>query len=177
MALDRFAATWRESYVTSPEAHANAQDDGTCVFCRFAQMGVGETSGIVWESDDAFIILNAYPYGSGHLLALPKRHVSTFEELTDAEYASLFFAQRRMVRALNLAYGPHGINVGVNLGKAAGAGIPKHLHVHALPRWNGDTNFMTSIGETRVLSESLSSTWQKVSAALATLAPTDPSVD
>jgi len=82
-----------------------------------------------------------------------------------------------MVRAIEIAYHPNGINVGVNLGQAAGAGIPKHLHVHALPRWNGDTNFMTTIGETRVLPESLTSTWEKISAALAILDRGDPSVD
>jgi ATP adenylyltransferase len=177
VALERFAASWREAYVTSPEASANARDEGACVFCTFADMGVSISSGVVWMNDNAFIILNAFPYGSGHLLALPRRHVASVSDLSDAEYAALAFAQRRMVQALEIAYAPNGMNIGMNMGQAAGAGIPKHLHVHALPRWNGDTNFMTTIGETRVLPESLQSTWEKVSAALATLAPTDPSVD
>ena len=177
MALERFAASWREAYVTSPEAAANARVDTDCVFCHLASLGVSAASGIVWESDDAFIILNAYPYGSGHLLALPQRHVGALSDLSDREYGAVFFAQRRMVQAIEQAYRPDGINVGMNLGQAAGAGIPKHLHVHALPRWNGDTNFMSTIGETRVLPESLQSTWEKITAALASLPATDPSVD
>jgi ATP adenylyltransferase len=126
--------------------------------------------------EHSFIILNAFPYGSGHLLALPKRHVSSLIDLSTSEYLSVALTQRRMIAALELAYGADGMNVGMNLGQAAGAGIPKHVHIHALPRWNGDTNFMTTIGETRVLPESLESTWRKVVAALSTLAA-DPSLD
>ncbi len=176
MALDRFAASWREAYVTSPEAAENARHDVACVFCRLVDLGVSIDSGVVWMDDDSFIILNAFPYGSGHLLALPRRHVATLTDLSQGEYLSLALAQRRMISALTLAYGADGMNVGMNLGQAAGAGIPKHVHIHALPRWNGDTNFMTTIGETRVLPESLESTWTKVVAALSTLAA-DPSVD
>jgi len=175
--LDRFSASWRESYVTSDEARTNARDEGECVFCTFAAMGVGLDSGIVWSDDHAFIILNAFPYGSGHLLALPRRHVSTLTELGDQEYTALAFAQRRMIQALEVAYRPDGMNVGMNLGQAAGAGIPKHVHVHALPRWNGDTNFMSTIGETRVLPESLESTWRKVSEALASVDADASSLD
>ena len=176
MALDRFAASWREAYVTSPEAAENARHDVACVFCRLVDLGGSIDSGVVWMDDDSFIILNAFPYGSGHLLALPRRHVATLTELSQGEYLSLALAQRRMISALTLAYGADGMNVGMNLGQAAGAGIPKHVHIHALPRWNGDTNFMTTIGETRVLPESLESTWTKVVVALSTLAA-DPSVD
>jgi ATP adenylyltransferase len=175
--LDRFAASWRESYVTSPEASANARDEGDCVFCSLLLRGVGIDSGILWQDEHSFIVLNAFPYGSGHLLALPNRHVASFADLNVVEYTALALAQRRMVTALERAYQPDGLNVGANLGRAAGAGIPKHLHLHALPRWSGDTNFMSTIGETRVLSESLESTWNKVSQVLATMGPDDPSVD
>jgi ATP adenylyltransferase len=153
MPLDRFAASWREEYVSSASAAHHATDVGECVFCRFA-------------NDTAFVILNAFPYGSGHLLVLPRRHVSAIEELSDDEYAEFFWTLRKTVVALKATYGPDGMNIGFNLGRAAGAGIPKHLHAHVLPRWSGDTNFMTSIGETRVLPESLASTWQKVHASL-----------
>lgn len=176
MALDRFAASWREAYVTSSEAAENASHDVACVFCRLVALGVCEESGVVWMDEHSFIILNAFPYGSGHLLALPKRHVSSLIDLSTSEYLSVALTQRRMIAALELAYGADGMNVGMNLGQAAGAGIPKHVHIHALPRWNGDTNFMTTIGETRVLPESLESTWRKVVAALSTLAA-DPSLD
>jgi ATP adenylyltransferase len=140
-------------------------------------MGVGIDSGVVWRDEHSFIILNAFPYGSGHLLALPMRHVGDIGALGDEEYVALARAQRLMIQALNVAYSPDGMNVGMNLGQAAGAGIPKHLHVHGLPRWNGDTNFMSTIGETRVLPESLESTWHKVTAAIATVGASAPSVD
>jgi ATP adenylyltransferase len=116
----------------------------------------------LWRDEFSFVTLNAFPYGSGHLLVLPQRHVGSLVELGDEEYASFFLTLRRTVQALDAAYHADGMNVGMNLGQAAGAGIPKHLHGHALPRWNGDTNFMSTIAETRVLPESLSSTWQKV---------------
>jgi ATP adenylyltransferase len=160
--LERFAAAWREAYVTSPEAASHANDDGACVFCALAVLEPSSDSGVLWRDELSFVTLNAFPYGSGHLLILPQRHVGTLLELSDEEYASYFLALRRAVSALESAYHADGLNVGMNLGQAAGAGIPKHLHGHALPRWNGDTNFMSTIAETRVLPESLASTWQKV---------------
>ena len=162
MPLDRFSAAWREQYVSSTSATENADDDGECVFCVLADAEVSESSGVLWRDATTYVALNAFPYGSGHLLILPRRHVAGLSELSDAEYADFFGAIRRVVTALESAYGADGMNVGMNLGRAAGAGIPKHLHAHALPRWIGDTNFMTAIGETRVLPESLSSTWEKV---------------
>ena len=162
MPLDRFAASWREAYVSSPAAASHAVDDGACVFCALSELEPSIDSGVLWRDDLSFVTLNAFPYGSGHLLVLPRRHVATLGELTEEEYASFFWTLRRTVEALDAAYRADGMNVGMNLGQAAGAGIPKHLHGHALPRWNGDTNFMSSIAETRVLPESLASTWQKV---------------
>jgi diadenosine tetraphosphate (Ap4A) HIT family hydrolase len=161
--LERFAAAWREDYVANV-ARSHADDDGECVFCALAEAPVDESTGVIAKSDLSFIVLNAFPYGSGHLLILPRRHVSTIQDLTDAEYEDYFMMLRRAVSALEVAYGPDGMNIGMNLGQAAGAGIPKHLHGHVLPRWLGDTNFMTTIGEVRVLPESLQSTWQKVHA-------------
>jgi ATP adenylyltransferase len=163
--LERFAASWREAYVTSPDAAANARGEGECVFCALAAMAPSAASGVLWRDDWSFVTLNAFPYGSGHLLVLPRRHVGELSDLGDEEYASFFWALRRTVTALEVAYRADGMNVGMNLGQAAGAGIPQHLHAHALPRWNGDTNFMSTIGETRVLPESLVSTWHKVVAA------------
>ncbi|HEY5304500.1 MAG TPA: HIT domain-containing protein [Acidimicrobiales bacterium] len=162
MPLERFAASWREAYVTSPEAATNARGSGQCVFCALAELEPSVESGVLWRDDLSFVTLNAFPYGSGHLLVVPQRHVGDLQELSDEEYESYFWALRRAIKALEVAYHADGMNVGMNLGQAAGAGIPQHLHGHALPRWNGDTNFMTTIGETRVLPESLTSTWQKV---------------
>ena len=124
------------------------------------------STGVLWRSDLSYVALNAFPYGSGHLLVLPRRHVAGLAELTDAEWADFAAATRMVAAALERAYSPDGMNIGLNLGVAAGAGIPQHLHGHVLPRWAGDTNFMTSIGETRVLPESLASTWAKVHESL-----------
>lgn len=161
MALERFSAAWREEYVTNV-AQSHDDENGTCVFCVLAEEPVDESTGVIVKTELSFVVLNAFPYGSGHVLVLPKRHVSGLQELTDAEYEDYCLLQRRTVVALEAAYHPDGMNIGVNLGRAAGAGIPKHLHTHVLPRWLGDTNFMTTIGETRVLPESLPTTWRKV---------------
>ena len=162
MPLERFSAAWREDYVTSVTASDGALDENECVFCTLANAAVDEDSGVVARSELSFVVLNAFPYGSGHLLILPRRHVASLGDLSEVEYRDFSLMLRSTVRALEKAYGPDGMNVGMNLGQAAGAGIPRHLHGHVLPRWNGDTNFMTTIGETRVLPESLQSTWQKV---------------
>jgi ATP adenylyltransferase len=160
--LDRFWAAWREQYVSGAIVALNASDQGECVFCALSTQEVGESTGVLWRNETTFVALNAYPYGSGHLLVMPSRHVATLGELTEEEYQQFFLALRHTVMALEMAYGADGMNIGINLGVAAGAGIPKHLHAHVLPRWIGDTNFMTTIGETRVLSESLEATWRKV---------------
>ena len=164
MPLDRFSAAWREQYVT--DASGGAVESGGCVFCALAQLEPGESTGVLWRGEHTYVVLNAFPYGSGHLLVLPIRHVAKLQELAEPEHLEFFGAVRHVVVALEVAYQPDGMNVGFNLGQAGGAGIPQHLHGHVLPRWLGDTNFMTTIGETRVLPESLASTWRKVHAAL-----------
>lgn len=168
MPLERFSAAWREGYVSGAGASLNATDEGECVFCVLAREEVSETSGVLWRDEHTFVTLNAFPYGSGHVLVLPLRHVAEIAELSDVEYESLFMSVRRTALAIEAAYGADGMNIGMNLGRAGGAGIPKHLHAHVLPRWNGDTNFMTTIGETRVLPESLQSTWEKIHTTIRT---------
>jgi ATP adenylyltransferase len=111
------------------------------------------------------VLLNAYPYTNGHLLVLPNRAVAGLDGLTMAEHTELWQLVREGVAALEAAYRCDGVNVGMNLGKAAGAGVPDHLHAHVLPRWDGDTNFMTTVAETRVMPEALSVTWHKLRAA------------
>ncbi|MHB8378931.1 MAG: HIT family protein [Acidimicrobiales bacterium] len=164
MPLERFSAAWREAYVSSAFAGELDEETNECVFCVLAREPVGESTGVLKTTPSTFVALNAFPYGSGHLLVLPIRHVGALEELGDEEYEDFFLVLRDTIRALNGAYAPDGMNVGMNLGHAAGAGLPKHLHAHTLPRWLGDTNFMTTIGETRVLPEALESTWRKVHA-------------
>lgn len=166
MPLDRLSASWREQYVREATANERSGDQNGCVFCELLADGVSDSTGILAVSAHAFSILNAYPYGSGHVLVLPVRHIAALDDLTEEEATDYFALLRQTVRAVKSAYNPDGFNVGFNLGRAAGAGIPQHLHGHVLPRWNGDTNFMTSIGETRVLPESLTETWRKISSAL-----------
>ncbi len=163
MSLDRLWAEWRSTYVAGIAASAPS---GQSVFTQILGTGLpDDETHIVWRGEECFAILNAYPYGSGHLMVMPYREVAALEDLTIAEHTELWFGVRDAVAALKAAYAPDGVNVGMNLGQAAGAGVPGHLHVHCLPRWAGDTNFMTSVAETRVLPESLDVTWQKVRAA------------
>jgi ATP adenylyltransferase len=152
--LERLWAGWRSEYVGS----MGAEVPGECVLCRVVEDG----SQLVWRDDRTAVALNAYPYTSGHLLVLPVAHVA---EPEDVDGAALWQAVTDAVAALRAAYRPDGLNLGVNLGRPAGAGIPGHFHVHVLPRWNGDTNFMTTVAEARVLPESLPTTAEKVRAA------------
>lgn len=166
MSLERLWAGWRQEYVASATADERAGGDGGCVFCRIADSGPPSAdNGIVHRDDLVFVVLNAYPYASGHLLVLPLRHVSDLEELTAEESASLWAATRAAASAIAAAYEPDGLNLGANLGRAAGAGIPRHLHLHAVPRWSGDTNFMTAVSETRVLPERFDRSWERLRAA------------
>ena len=113
---------------------------------------------VVLRGERCYVILNLYPYNNGHLMVVPNRHLAALEALTPEEQTELMRFTRLSEMALNDAYNPQGINVGINLGKAAGAGIENHLHIHLVPRWSGDTNFMTAVGETRVLPEDLAAT-------------------
>lgn len=123
---------------------------------------------VVWRNASIMIVLNLYPYTTGHLLVVPRRHVEHLEDLEEAESAALWAGLRKGAAALKAAYQPEGINIGFNLGGAAGAGIPGHLHGHVLPRWYGDSNFMTSVASTRVLPESLDVTWERIAAQMET---------
>ena len=177
MSLETLWAGWRSDYVNSVgtvptgspgpvEAHGPADDPARCVFCRIAASGPPSAdNGVLWVGSGTFVVLNAYPYASGHLMVLPLRHVGSIGDLTAAEGAELWSATRLGVSALETALAPDGINLGANLGQAAGAGIPRHLHMHAVPRWLGDTNFMTTVAATRVLPETLAVTWERLRAA------------
>ena len=152
MNLERLWAGWREEYVASPG------DEEGCVLCRVLEEG-GQ---VIWRGERTAAVLNAYPYTSGHLLVMPVRHVSELEEVAGQEAYELWSTVSDAVRALKAAYSPEGINIGANLGRAAGAGVPGHFHVHVLPRWSGDTNFLTAVAEVRVLPESLDSSCEKL---------------
>jgi diadenosine tetraphosphate (Ap4A) HIT family hydrolase len=166
-ALGRLWAGWRSEYIEGVTNPAVAPD-GECVFCAILSSGLSdEETHIVWRdaSGTAFAILNAFPYTSGHLMVMPARHIGELEDLDGPETAALWEGVRQSVAAIKAAYRPDGLNMGANLGRAAGAGVPGHLHVHVLPRWRGDTNFMTSIAESRVLPETLSTSAHKLQAA------------
>ena len=129
-----------------------------CVFCLRAQADNPPDPLVVFRGTTAYIVLNKYPYNNGHLLIVPYRHTPTLASLTAEDLQEMAVLTQRTELALREAYDPEGINVGINLGKPAGAGIVEHVHIHAVPRWNGDTNFMTVFGDTRVLPEDLLST-------------------
>jgi diadenosine tetraphosphate (Ap4A) HIT family hydrolase len=170
--LERLWAGWRSAYVSGltddavPDgAEAGSTQAGdACVLCRLVAATDDEEALVLERTSLTITVMNLYPYGSGHLMVAPKRHVPSVEDLDDAETTALARAQTRAVQAIRATYAPDGINLGANLGRAAGAGIPGHLHVHVLPRWSGDTNFMTSIAEVRVLPESLDVGYQKLRA-------------
>jgi ATP adenylyltransferase len=162
MTLERLWAGWRGAYVSglAPEGQP-----GGCVFCRIIDTDDDEAALVLERTDRTIAIMNLYPYGSGHLMVAPLRHVGSIEDLDDDETAALALAQTRAVRAIRAAYGPDGINLGANMGRAAGAGVPDHVHLHVLPRWAGDTNFMTSVAEARVLPEALTDSYHKLLAS------------
>ena len=143
-------------------AAAKEADEGGCVFCAIV---AGEDTGeerILARTDLAFVTLAKYPYNPGHLLILPVRHAGELEDLTVDENAEIAILMQRSIRALREESDPHGFNLGVNLGRVAGAGIPAHLHWHVVPRWGGDTNFMPVVGGTRVLPELLADTFGRL---------------
>jgi ATP adenylyltransferase len=162
VSLERIWAGWRSSYVSDL---GTGGEDAGCVLCRLVGADDDAEALVLERTADTITVMNLYPYGSGHLMVAPVRHTPDVDDLTDDESASLMRALRRAVVALKRAYGPDGVNIGINQGAAAGAGIPGHLHVHVLPRWTGDTNFMTSVAEVRVLPEDLRTGYGKLRGA------------
>ena len=169
--MERLWNGWRNAYVTSGGAAGGVgRDDATSgrgsVFTRILQSGLSDDETyIVFRGAEVFAILNAFPYAVGHVLVLPYREVSELEELTPSETAELWMTVTDAVSALKVAYRPEGLNVGINLGKPAGGSVSQHLHVHVLPRWSGDVNFMEAIANTRTMPEALVDTAAKIRGA------------
>jgi ATP adenylyltransferase len=157
--LDRLWNPWRFQYVTKEKASEG------CIFCALPLVGDDEATLIVHRGRFNYIILNRYPYTTGHLMVVPFQHTDTLQGIDDPTAAELFDLVRKADGKLRQIYRPRGMNLGMNLGEAAGAGIAEHIHMHVLPRWIGDANFLTVIGETRILPEELSETYRKVKAA------------
>jgi len=193
--MDRLWTPWRYAYVTGEEAAAarmprkgvppalsawfDQHPEGLgCVFCNmltsvdFAVAGgmprgeADHAAYILLRGEHNFLVLNAFPYNSGHLMVVPYQHLASLAELPEPAALEMMRLARQVETALRSVYSPDGLNMGLNLGEAAGAGVAHHLHMHAVPRWSGDTNFMSVLGETRILPEILENTWQRVHEAL-----------
>lgn len=158
--MDYLWTPWRYRYI------ASGTKDDKCIFCAAAEGHDDVQSLIVLRAPKNFVILNRYPYTSGHVMVVPYVHRATLADSEPETLAEMMTLAQRVERALEDLYHPNGYNVGINIGRAAGAGIPEHLHLHVLPRWIGDTNFMTTVGETRVQPEELVTTYQRLRGAL-----------
>jgi ATP adenylyltransferase len=157
--MDRLWAPWRLAYAAAKPAAPG------CFLCRGPAEADDRANLVVWRTELSSVILNRFPYNNGHLLVSPRAHKARLDELTDAETLDLQRELSRMIGRLQRLVSPDGFNVGLNLGAAAGAGVPGHLHWHVVPRWNGDTNFMPVLTDTKVIVQSLDSLWEMLTAA------------
>lgn len=186
--LERLWSPWRMAYIAKASGQtartaakrppasgstpaSKAKERKECLFCRVAADSADREHLVLRRTPHALLMLNRYPYNPAHLMVAVRPHMARFAELGPGERADLLELTALAERALEAEYQPHGINAGVNLGRVAGAGFPGHLHLHLVPRWDGDTNFMPVIGRTRVLPESLLQTWTRMRRALAALEP------
>jgi ATP adenylyltransferase len=157
--LQRLWSPWRSKYIASG---VDAQAEG-CVFCRMAaNPDEDETNFVIHRGEHAFVVLNLYPYITGHLMIVPYLHTNEFDSAPKEITDEMMDLAKRSQTALRNVYSPSGFNLGMNLGAAGGAGIADHLHIHLLPRWTGDTNFMTTVGDSRVIPEALEVTYEKL---------------
>lgn len=192
--MDRLWTPWRYGYISGGESGSGKPGvpselaawpgDLGCVFCNMIaaveysisqgmSMELAErAAGLLLRGPEAFLVMNAYPYNSGHIMAVPYRHEASLAALPWSTAMEMMRLTRRAETALRLTYRPDGLNLGLNLGESAGAGVAHHLHLHAVPRWSGDTNYMTVLGETRILPEMLDETWQRLRSTLADLPDT-----
>lgn len=154
--MDRLWSPWRYRYVSK----ASPADD--CVFCRISAERNDESNFVLHRADRNFVLLNLYPYTTGHLMVAPYEHVPTLEQAAPETLAEMMALTQRFEALLRSVYRPAGLNIGMNIGEVAGAGVAGHIHLHLLPRWAGDANFMTTVGETRVMPEDLADTWRKL---------------
>ncbi len=159
--MDYLWTPWRYRYI------ADAKKDERCIFCDALALGDDAEAGIVLRGEKNFIILNRFPYTTGHVMIVPFAHVGELGACDPETLAEMMELAQRVQRALETTYHPQGYNLGMNLGRCAGAGVTGHLHLHLLPRWMGDSNFMSTIGETRMEPEELSTTYAKLHSALA----------
>lgn len=153
--MDKLWAPWRKAYILKKPSR-------TCFICRIQTSSRNARNFVLKRTRHSFAVLNLFPYNNGHVMVTPNRHVGGLERLKDAELLDLFQLLNQIVLRLKKTLKPHGLNIGINLGRVAGAGVPGHIHIHIVPRWSADTNFMPVIGNTKVLSESLRSVHQRL---------------
>ena len=154
--MEHLWAPWRMAYITQEQRPG-------CLFCRVVEEPSDPDSElVVWRPDGAVVILNKFPYNAGHVMVAPAAHKADIADLDDAESAAFMSALRRTIRVLRGSLNPQAFNIGANIGQAAGAGIPDHVHMHVVPRWNGDTNFMPVLAEVKVINEHLTQTAEKL---------------
>jgi ATP adenylyltransferase len=160
--MERLWAPWRMEYISQ-------EPKPGCLFCRvIADPSDPDADLVVWRTEGAIVMLNKFPYNAGHVMVVPVAHKGDLADLTDTEADALMAAVRRSLTVIRGELTPEGFNVGANIGRAAGAGIPDHVHIHVVPRWNGDTNFMPVIGEVKIVNEHLLRTAEKLRQAFAT---------
>ncbi|MFA6746844.1 MAG: HIT domain-containing protein [Aminobacterium sp.] len=157
--MESIFAPWRMAYI------ANSSKQESCIFCDFPKMNEDEKNLIIYRGKCCFVICNAFPYNPGHLMVAPYRHTALYESLSDEDLLEMHHLAGHCLKVLKKVMNPQGFNLGVNLGKVGGAGFDGHLHLHIVPRWNGDTNFMPVLGDTRVIAESLEETYKKIKKA------------
>ena len=162
MSIERLWTPWRMAYIDAGKDEERRDEPKGCIFCDLPAAGDDQANLILGRGELAFAILNRFPYNPGHLMVAPFRHVGDYAELRPEELAELMALARTGLLALRAESEPHGFNLGMNLGQVAGAGIADHAHLHLVPRWGGDTNFMPIVGQTKVLPELLAGTWAKL---------------
>jgi len=166
--VERIWAPWRTVYV-------GGKQQESCIFCEKlnSEQSQDEKNYLLLRSDQVFALLNLYPYSNGHVMVAPAKHVGDLAGLSENEFLQIGRVTKYMVELLKRAFNPDGFNIGANLGRVAGAGIPGHIHIHIVPRWNGDTNFMSVVGDVRVISEALDTTYKKLRDAMEVIKFTD----
>ena len=164
--MKRLWAPWRMEYIKSVQ-----DDDQECIFCQKPKQTDYKENLIVYRSDQSFVIMNKFPYNNGHLMVVPYNHESDLTKFNDEVLLDIQHLLQLSIQALNETMNPHGFNIGINLGRSAGAGIDDHLHYHIVPRWNGDTNYMPVLAGTKVISEALEDSWQKLHTSFKKLSP------
>jgi ATP adenylyltransferase len=160
--MDYLFTPWRYAYIT---AAAKAEKPESCVLCELPKLADPEGR-IVYRGTECYVVLNSFPYTSGHVMIVPFAHLDELQKLPESAANEMMALCQKMEFVLRHVYSPDGLNIGMNIGRAAGAGIAGHVHMHVLPRWVGDTNFLTTMGETRVLPESIEQSYERIRAAL-----------